>query len=528
MLISLEAIWQTQSAAISVPADPSLVTVPSASWVSNQLSPFGNGVFTGLSVIEPNTNWARATALWMRRFVTLDGQAPLLIRGTCRQAFYMYFDGVYVGTFNPSNANIAGLTDYSVVIPLSIADAGSHELALLCLDDAAGTFGPINYIALEADYAPPMLAMQPEAPVSETLVWLTDVAVSNDGTEDRLQVTSSPRYEFDYTYPANAERKVYAFNTFWGTTDGEWLIPVWTQAQRLGAVASGLTTITGVDPKCELWAGRLALLWQSDKVWQLVGIESFVSTTLNLSNVTEEFANAWLMPVHAGFTTDNVTRKLNGYEASFNVTFVSNESEPLESATPTQFLSNDIYTDEGLLRGNTLSDDIVSSVDKFDQGFGKIEVYGNWTHNKIAHSHYVICEDAEETWELREFLHRRSGRYRPFWQPSFENDLRLQSVGTVVGTVLVSKDEYLRYATDRTHLAFDVDGTWFFRTVTAAAEVDANTIQLSLDTALNVAASAIQRISWLGLKRLNTDRVQIRFPGNATSESEFRLMEITP
>jgi len=81
-----------------------------------------------------------------------------------------------------------------------------------------------------------MLTLQPQAPAKESLAWKTDVIESMNGSEDRLQVRLSPRQQFQLSYPANAKETARAFNTIYGERGEQWLVPVWSQAQRLGSV----------------------------------------------------------------------------------------------------------------------------------------------------------------------------------------------------------------------------------------------------------------------------------------------------
>jgi hypothetical protein len=524
-LIALEAVWEYQVVANTVPLDPSIEVVPTIDWIPDALSPFGEGT-TPDNLLAPNTVWTRNTGLWIRRGIVLDGQAPVIVTGNCEQAMYLYFNGVYVGTLNPTNAARSDNPQYTVVIPSSLAITGTHEIALLCLDD--DNVSGFCYISVEADYAPAMLALQPEAPVTEQLAWLTDLIVSKDGTEQRWQIASTPRQSFDYDYPATAKRKVLAFNTVWGALPKEWLVPVWPQAKLYGAVTAGLTTLPDVEVDSELRAPGLALLWQSDTEWQIIGFDSFSGDDLLLNTLTQAFSNAWLMPLRKGFMQQNAVRRLNGYEARFNLNFTIIDNAALTPATPAQYLGDDLYTVPTLFKGEELSDDMLSNIDLFDPGMGLRAFYQNWTHSKIARSYRVVCEDPAEAWELREFLHRRAGRFRAFWQPSFENDLRLESTGTIVTTMQIAKDGFLLHASDRTHIAIEANGVWYPRAITFITEVDADTVQLTLSSAVNVAASAVSRISWLGLKRLNADRVEIRYIGGGVVEAEFRTLEISP
>jgi hypothetical protein len=524
-LVAIESIWEYQTVANTVPVDPATEVVPVAGWTPSALSPFGEGTL-GNEFVQPNTVWARNTGLWIRRGVTVNGQAPLVITGRCEQAMYLYFDGIYAGTLNPTNSSRADIPRYNVVIPKSLAITGTHELALLCLDDNSLT--GVSYISVEADYAPAILALQPEAPVTEKLAWFTDLIVSKDGSEQRWQIAPEPRQEFNYTFPATDKRKVLAFNTVWGALSKEWLVPVWSQAQDYGVISAGLTTLPDVVLDSELRAPGLALLWQNDTEWQIIGFDSLSGDDLLLNTLTQAFSDAWLIPLRTGFMRENSVRKLNGYETTFDLSFTVLDNAALTVAAPAQYLGEDLYTVPTLFKGDELSDDMLSNIDLFDPMVGPVAFYQNWDHSKIARTYRVVCEGPAEAWELREFLHRRAGRFRAFWQPTFENDLRLESTGTIVSTVNIVKDDFIRYATDRTHIAIQAAGVWYPRAITLITEVDDDTVQLTLSSALNVAADRISCISWLGLKRLNTDQVEIRYIGNGVAEAEFRILEVSP
>jgi phage baseplate assembly protein gpV len=130
--------------------------------------------------------------------------------------------------------------------------------------------------------------------------------------------------------------------------------------------------------------------------------------------------------------------------------------------------------------------------------------------------------------QFREWLHRRAGRYRAFWQPTFESDFRVRSMGTVTTSLIVASDDYLPHSAQRPHLAVEAAGVWYARTITDAVQLDADRVQLVLNSALNVAAERIARVSYLGLKRLDTDRVEMNWVGGGVCTVEMRLLELAP
>ena len=69
---------------------------------------------------------------------------------------------------------------------------------------------------------------------------------------------------------------------------------------------------------------------------------------------------------------------------------------------------------------------------------------------------------------------------------------------------------------------------WLARAVTLATQIDADTVQLTLNASLAVNASVIQRISWLGLWRLDADRIEINWIGGQVSGVTIPVLELEP
>lgn len=526
-LIDIESLWESQVTTNDYPADPSADTVPASGWDAAEYAPFGH-IGTILVPYPPNTtDWPVTEGRWFRRNVVTDGKADVLVEGRIDNTAFIYVDGVYIGGANLEFAD--RVAHYYMVIPKEILTSGTHEIAVHCLNFENGGSGDSTYFYIKMDYLPALLTFQPEAPVSETLSWVTDVQISKDGTEDRQKIVLSPRQAFEYTYPLTAARKALGLNMTRDALAKEWLVPVWSQARYVGAVAADLTELTGLNLAYgEFRDVSLVLLWESPDSWQILGIDSLDTSSFTFAGFTTEMATAWLMPLRFAYLQNDAVRGFNGYEATIKMTFSVRDNAELTVGAPTQYLSDDLYTEPGLFDSGMDTEDLRSDRDLFDPGLGLVTFYDNWTYNRRARTHRVVCEDQAEAWALRQYLHRRAGRYKQFWQPSFEHDVRVTSTGTITTELRIEDDGYLQRAADRTHIAVQIGSTWYVRAITAAADVGSDRTSLTLSSALNVAASAIKRVCWLGLHRLDTDRVEIRYLGNGVSTSEFRIVEITP
>lgn len=373
-----------------------------------------------------------------------------------------------------------------------------------------------------------LLPLPAEAPLRESLEWKTDVMIANSSAEQRLSVRNHPRQAFRMTVPANAGRTRLALNTLYGALRQRWGIPVWTEAQLIGAVSSGATTLAATVDIYDFRASSLALLYQSPTQFQVLEIDTVGSGVLNLLAETQAFTNAWLMPLRVGRLAEAVDRKTNGYTNSIDLSWDVDDNLGWTPAAPAQFLGNDIYYDAPIIGSDTLSDSIDQRADIADYELGLVASKTPWARPQIARPHRSVLENAAAVRAYRNWLHRRRGKFRAFWLPTFEADLRVLSTGTLGSTIIISNDDYQTWSRRR-HIAVETAaGVWLPRTITDSSFIDATQVQLTLDSTLNVAATQVARVSYLGLKRLNTDRVELNWRGGGVVESSVTTLELTP
>ncbi|WVW77408.1 tail assembly protein [Stenotrophomonas phage vB_SmaS_Bhz59] len=373
-----------------------------------------------------------------------------------------------------------------------------------------------------------LLPLPAEAPTRETLEWKTDVMIARSSAEQRLSVRNNPRQAFRMTVPANQGRTQLALNALYGALRQNWGIPLWTEAQHVGAVSSGLDVLPAVTDLYDFRDASLALLYQSPSQFQVIEIDTVAPGQLNLLADTNLFTNAWLMPLRVGRIAEAVDRKTNGFANSIDLSFDVDDNLGWTPDAPAQFLGEDIYYDAPIIGSDTLSDSIDQRADIADYELGPVASRTPWARPQVGRPHRTVMENAAAVRAYRDWLHRRRGKFRAFWQPTFEVDLRTLSTGTVTNTLIINNDDYQTWSRRR-HIAVEtLTGTWLPRTITASSFLDATRVQLTLDSAINVAASNIARVSYLGLKRLNTDRVELNWRGGGVCESSVQLLELTP
>lgn len=366
-----------------------------------------------------------------------------------------------------------------------------------------------------------------ESPIKETLEFLTDVMVSHNGNEERLPLRTKPRHSFNYTVPVQAWNMAAAFNTESGALRKRWAVPIWTEAQYVGSVAAAAASIACDTTVYDLRANSLALLFAGCERWQIVEIASITSGSVVPSNVLSEMSGAWLVPVRLGWITGNVDKPTNGHNAKSTVTFQLEDSLSLVPSAPSQYLSQDVYYESGLLAGDSISRTIEQRLDVVDYELGPVARRSPWEYSRFGTPYRSIIQGVSEMRDFKEFLYRRAGKYRGFYMPTFENNLRLLNTGTIVSTLVVKSDSFLDYANVRTNVAIQTaNGSWLARGISNPVQIDSERIQLTLSSPLNIAANSVTRICYLGLNRLDTDRIEITWKGNTVAESEFRILEL--
>ncbi|XAO36620.1 tail assembly protein [Pseudomonas phage PC1] len=371
-----------------------------------------------------------------------------------------------------------------------------------------------------------------EAPAKEVLEWKTDVLTTNDGSEQRVRLRKKPRQSFNVTYPIPYQEMARAENLVYGWLTRRWAVALWSEAQQVGTLMAGTTVINIDTTASDYRDGALVMIWESNRKSATadVGIVSAGTLTLNRP-LAETFNNPWIVPVRLGRIVGNVSRATSGYNGSLEMTYEFSDNIDLDPpAAPTQFLGYDVYFDEALKNGEALTDSLQARVDVVDYGTAAgASFYSPWTYTRIGRPYKFLLQGLQDIWNFRKFLHRRAGRLRPFWVPTFENNMRVAQTGELTQSIEVYADDYREFAPERTHIGILLDdGTWLLRTINAATASGTDTAVIGLDAPININASRIRQISFLGLKRLDADRVELQWNSNRVLECTVRMMEIQP
>lgn len=370
---------------------------------------------------------------------------------------------------------------------------------------------------------------KPHAPIVEKWKWKTDIIDCIDGSEERLFLRDNPRLEVKMIIEPSQYGGRYLNNLLYKNLRDDWLIPLWYEEQQISSITNGASTVTVDTDNVEFYAGGLFLIWDSPDNYEIAEISSFNSTTITLDGtVQNDYTAPYIVPCRYGRILGDPDRRTNGYKNIFEINFESKDSKQISVSTPTQYNSNDIYVDEIFAEGELISNAFLRQIYISDGDVGVFEQSSIWNKSKNSKTFKYIEQGLQNIHNLRKFLHRRRGKYLPFYQPSFEFNMNLQSTGNITSAILIENDNYKSYLNNIDHVAFYMnDGSWNFAQVTDSIVFDSDTDQLNISPSLNEDASNVSYVSLLELKRLNTDDVEITHVGNRTATTNLPVLSVT-
>lgn len=376
-----------------------------------------------------------------------------------------------------------------------------------------------------------VLPYQPRTQWQEVHEWLTNVIVSYDGSEQRVKVRSQPRITVEAQYPIPPRELQRANNIVYGWIRGNWAVPLWTDATLASPVVSGATTITLNDVDSLIQGAAEVFIWQSYDLYETVQVDSFAGNVLTTMNpVANNYSRPIVIPLVNGTTNTGIVRNTDGFTSDIKSTYRLTKQIAVEGIVPAQYAGHDIYFDEQLLpNSGKVTEDMLTRFDEVTNRIANSRFITPWANTKQSRIYTVYNRTKSETYAFKKWLARRSGKFRPFWTPSFEADFTITQTGTISNSLVFRSNGYELYASARKHIAVKLkSGSWLTREVMSYQANPNNTSSITLDANLNIDSTDIEMVCYLGLKRLDTDRVEIYFPGNGQSFASLRIVEIEP
>lgn len=381
----------------------------------------------------------------------------------------------------------------------------------------------------EGEFAP-LITLQPNAPIVERYMYLTDIMQSTDGTESRIPLRTNARIQYDYEYPTSAiTQDQRMFNVMFGGLRKKFAVPVWHQAVRLAVEAEGAaTSITLAESPAfiDIRPGDFVLLWSSATDFEVLNDVTISGDVVSFEMpLSQDFyvENTWVMPIRIAYILEDAQKSTAGISSKWLVSFEVLDEIIIAADTPPELSGLDVYMQDTHKSGRDSLTTIAAEIDRVDFQLGKFFKRTTWKNSYAASNDYIVMESKEEVHNLKRRFRRHYGRNRAFWSISHAMNIRIKSASG--NKIVIHPDDYFYYQQHKS-LVFTLFSTSdkLIRAITKVDFIDEENIELTLNASAPAVADVFYA-SYLGIYRMDSDTLTIEH-SQGKSSATLRLLEI--
>lgn len=341
-----------------------------------------------------------------------------------------------------------------------------------------------------------------ESPLLERLTFETDILVSRNGTEQRIQRRSQARTVLEYDFLLyNSD--LNHFQNFVNDAQGRKVfIPVWSQMVKIG---DGLETIP-------LLRAGTYLLFAGYRYREVVTITpelTFLTPPTMLHS-----RETWLIPLEKGSVRDRVQFDLiTGKVAKGSVQAIMESFAPVKRIKPvetTPFGAVPWFHTEPNW-SSTLGAELTRPTGLLDYG-GKTTAYDLHGFSDTVHTGQFLC--SRKSYSIRDFFLDMKGRQHAFYMPSFKNDLDITAVNdhTDYTRLVVKNVGFANYTYTKTfvqHLLIELKGKpAIIAKIKSALLMSGDYEEIRIEKQDLFTAAEVTRVSYITLTRFNIDALE--------------------
>ncbi len=356
---------------------------------------------------------------------------------------------------------------------------------------------------------------RPSMPTEESYEWVTDILEAHLGNEQRLKIRKFPRQKFEWVVHVSSNSHFAKLKSMlFGNFENRFIIPVWTEAQRIDSSFISGSTSLNVDTKhYDFQNSQYISLWEDETFNEFVEIQDVSDNTITLKTplIYSYSSLSFIMPAKRAYLEQTNTFDIYSHVKEINLFWRVEFNKGIEALElETQYKDYDVLADPFDIDGNSITKEIRQSLNKIDYQIGSIEVFSrmDWHRQSIQNVHFDLV-GREKIWNFKRWLHNISGRLNSFWIPNFEHDIQVIEYGT---TLIIENIFYYRYLQDnpmfQNIICYKYDGSVEIRKITGCSEISNSEETITLNSGLGD-PDDIKAIYFLGLYRLDTDRVEL-------------------
>jgi hypothetical protein len=367
-----------------------------------------------------------------------------------------------------------------------------------------------------------LLPFEYESPLTERLVFSTEVLETINGKEQRISLRKDPREQFSVTYRLSEEDRQRMQLLLLSNQANVFALPLRHQYVPLtSAVTASDTTInvSGAD-EVDFRVGGLAAIISDNNTFDVLTIDSVSATQITFTTpvLNSYGTSVRVMPVRLCFI--DRAANANRYPVNaedFSMTFLSidNSTGALtgDASAWGTYDGRILFDDENLMEGPTMGVQFPIRIYRIDNETGILTQFSSWSSSKRVSRKGFSAKSRAEILALKRLFIQLRGRQKSFWLPTHIEDLTPKSgISTGLSTIDVNKIDYNRNGGSRTVIRLTTtSGTTIIREISSSSVTGTTTEQLTVSSAWadTISLANIERIEFLELCRLDSDTLEL-------------------
>lgn len=359
---------------------------------------------------------------------------------------------------------------------------------------------------------------------TETLEWKTVVLPSRIGAEQRYAARIGPRRKLDLVFLVDRDERTYLDTMLSAYGGSAWYVPLPHDTVGIGAVDSGQTTFNFDTTNREFSVGgHVAIQGRQAWEWDVLTVASVTDTGITtVETPALSYDAATIAPAVLSRLTDKVTTsRVTSRISSGSLQFMQIEPvvwPPVARDLTTRIITQDTLTAPILLQEPDAVEDLAYEYQrtmKVVDNEVATPVYTDPIGQTLTMNAYswALYGAADRSY-FRDFLFSVAGQRSPIWVPTFNDDL-----SSTPSWITANPNGRVPATPGNRQLAiaFHRDGS----IVVHSASVATNG---ALPTGV-FSSSTISRISYLDLKRLSQDAVEIQHETDGVANVKLTLID---
>ncbi len=366
----------------------------------------------------------------------------------------------------------------------------------------------------------------PQDTFTETREWNTDILQARH-TETRYANREFARLilEFKYTFKYTLEYS-YAKKLAKKIAHLALATPLWSEALPVRSVTIGQTIIPVIVAYREYEVGEIVVFWKSYKEFEIKEIADIDSQSITLTKpMVTNLTNCYLLPVKIGYIQEGINlvrddnHKLVG---GIKYTITNPFTLPIWPNSET-YDSLPVVSKKLIVSGG-LTERYSRNIEIFDNIVGKFITFDVDDYNRTNLTLTIKTKTPRELFDVRRQLDYLMGKYKPFWLPSFNQDLLAQTNLASGATSL--KVNYGFWDITLVSPIRVVGSNIQYFNVTASADNGDGTETLALTPPCSTLITNITSVEILTKVRLDTDSISLSHTGKRITNISIPTLEV--